>query len=355
MKKTLFLTLVLLVLCSITFAGCDNSGTIVCAFCSTENSGAVNFCSNCGKSLTETNESNNNNASDNNNNNGHTHLFGSWETVVNATCTQKGEKQRSCSCGDVQKQDIPALGHTEVIDQAVSASCTTAGLTQGKHCSICNTVIIAQQTIPAGHTEVIDQAVAATCTKEGKTQGKHCSKCGTVIQAQVVTDKIEHNYSNGKCTMCSADQPLQTKYFTFGDTISFHYEYGSSNGDFTVSLGSSYTKVTYTANKYSWVYGQQFIRIPIQITNDSDSTDALTLSLIKLYDSNNSSNNPENSLYSNQIISKTMFDDGHIFDDIRPHATINGAVYIPYTGSGTYALIIKDAGTIDYIFEFTIQ
>ena len=348
MKKHLPLIIAFFILFSFVMilTSCNDTSTIACSACGEENPDTVKFCSNCGKSLTDVNENNNNDAP-NNNVGGHIHAFGNWETITNATCTQKGEKQRSCSCGDVQKQDIPALGHTEVIDQAVSASCTTAGLTQGKHCSVCNTVIIAQQTVPAGHievidqavaatcttngltqgkhcsacntvivaqqtiqashTEVIDQAVAATCTKEGKTQGKHCSKCGTVIQAQVATDKIEHNYSNGKCTMCSADQPLQTKYFTFGDTVSFHYEYGSSNGDFTVSLGSSYTKVTYTANKYSWVYGQQFIRIPIQITNDSDSTDALTLSLIKLYDSNNSSNNPENSLYSNQIISKTMF------------------------------------------------
>ena len=279
---------------------------------------------------------------------------------VNPTCTSTGLTEgKHCSrCNGVliAQETIEKLPHTEVIDQAVAPTCTATGLTQGKHCSVCSTTLVAQQTVGAtGHIEIVDNAVSPTCTKEGKTQGKHCFKCGIIIQAQTTIGKLEHNYSNGKCTMCFADYPLETKYFTFGDTVSFHYEYGSSNGDFTVTLGSSYTKVTYTANKYSWVYGQQFIRIPIQITNDSDNTDALTLSIIKLYDSNNSANNPENSTYSNQIVSSNMFNDGHIFDDIRPHSTLKGAVYIPYTGPGTYALIIKDAGTIDYIFEFVIQ
>ena len=41
--------------------------------------------------------------------------------------------------------------HTEVIDAAVSATCTETGLTEGKHCSVCNEVIVAQQTVAAGH------------------------------------------------------------------------------------------------------------------------------------------------------------------------------------------------------------
>ena len=75
--------------------------------------------------------------------------------------------------------------HTEATDEAVAATCTTAGKTEGKHCSVCGEVLVAQQTIPAtGHTEVTDEAVAATCTTAGKTEGKHCSVCGEVLVAQ---------------------------------------------------------------------------------------------------------------------------------------------------------------------------
>ena len=50
-------------------------------------------------------------------------------------------------------------------------------------------------------TEVIDKAVAATCTKTGLTEGKHCSVCGTVIVAQQTVAAKGHKDANGdyKC------------------------------------------------------------------------------------------------------------------------------------------------------------
>lgn len=43
---------------------------------------------------------------------------------------------------------IPATGHNIVIDNAVKPTYESTGLTEGKHCSVCNTVIVAQQEIP---------------------------------------------------------------------------------------------------------------------------------------------------------------------------------------------------------------
>ena len=114
-----------------------------------------------------------------------------------ATCTEPGKTEgKHCSvCGEVivAQKVIPAKGHTVVIDPAVEPTCTEPGKTEGKHCSVCGEVIAAQEIIPAkGHTVVIDSAVEPTCTEPGKTEGKHCSVCNEVIVAQKIIPAKGH-------------------------------------------------------------------------------------------------------------------------------------------------------------------
>ena len=114
-----------------------------------------------------------------------------------ATCTEAGlTSGKKCSVCDeilVAQKPIEKLAHTEQIVAGKAATCTTAGLTEGKHCTVCNEVLVAQTVIDAlGHNEVIDKAVAPTCTTAGRTEGKHCSNCNEVFVAQTVIDALGH-------------------------------------------------------------------------------------------------------------------------------------------------------------------
>lgn len=117
------------------------------------------------------------------------------EKAVEPTCTKTGLTEgKHCSvCNTVlvKQEVVPAKGHTEVVDKAVAPTCTKTGLTEGKHCSVCGEVLVEQEVVPAkGHTEVIDKAVEPTCTKTGLTEGKHCSVCSAVLVEQEIVPAL---------------------------------------------------------------------------------------------------------------------------------------------------------------------
>ena len=124
------------------------------------------------------------------------------DAAVPATCTTTGltagKHCAVCNTVLVAQTTVPAKGHTEVTDAAVAPTCTATGLTAGKHCAVCNTVIVEQTTIPAnGHTEVVDAAVEPTLVKTGLTEGKHCSVCDAILVPQQTLDmlpiEVRHN------------------------------------------------------------------------------------------------------------------------------------------------------------------
>jgi hypothetical protein len=99
---------------------------------------------------------------------------------------------------------VDKLGHTEVIDEAVAPTCTETGKTEGKHCSVCNEVLVAQEEVPAlGHSyEAV--VTAPTCIKAGYTT--YTCDCGDSYVADEVAATGAHNYVNGVCDGCGATQ-----------------------------------------------------------------------------------------------------------------------------------------------------
>lgn len=57
------------------------------------------------------------------------------------------------------------------------------------------------------HSEEIIPAVAPSCTATGLTEGKKCSVCGEILVAQETIEALGHNYFGDKCTVCGYTKP----------------------------------------------------------------------------------------------------------------------------------------------------
>ena len=117
--------------------------------------------------------------------------------AVEATCTKtgltEGEKCSVCGTVLVEQQVVEKTAHTEEILEAVEATCTKTGLTEGKKCSVCGETTVKQETVPRiPHTEEIVEAVEATCTETGLTAGSKCSVCGRTVVVQKEVEALGH-------------------------------------------------------------------------------------------------------------------------------------------------------------------
>ena len=84
-----------------------------------------------------------------------------------------------------------------VQDPGKEPTCTEPGLTEGSHCDLCGMVLEEQKEIPAtGHTSVVDKATA-TCTEPGLTEGSHCSVCEEVLVKQEQVPALGHDWDAG--------------------------------------------------------------------------------------------------------------------------------------------------------------
>ena len=103
-------------------------------------------------------------------------------------------------CKNCDKTQTAA--HTEAIDAAVEPTCTATGLTEGKHCSVCGAVIVAQTTVPAKAHDWGTQWIS-----DDSDKNHHWHKCNN-CNAIDTTSKAPHDWNSGKVTTpatCTTD------------------------------------------------------------------------------------------------------------------------------------------------------
>ena len=153
--------------------------------------------------------------------------------VKDPTCTENGIityianfKNNAFKSQTKIVDDKKATGHKVVVDQGKKATCTEDGLTEGKHCSVCNEVIKKQEVIPStGHKEALDSAKEATCTNTGLTEGIHCSICNKIIKKQEIIPALGHDFKDGVCTRCH--NQLKGQWKQSGNKWWYQYEDGT--------------------------------------------------------------------------------------------------------------------------------
>ena len=134
------------------------------------------------------------------------------------------------------KPVVPVHRHTVVTDPAVEPTCTETGLTEGKHCSTCNAIIVKQETVPAlGHKIELKNDKAASCTEDGYTGDEVCTVCGETVKKGETVKAAGHDYVNGVCSVCGEKDPSynpfkDVKHNAYYDAILWANANGITNG-----------------------------------------------------------------------------------------------------------------------------
>ncbi len=134
------------------------------------------------------------------------HSYGEWVTTVPATCTEAGERTKTCAgSDDVITEEIPATGHSHV-PTVTAPTCTEKGYTT--FTCVCGNTYVANYVDAKGHIEVVLTGRDATCKEVGLTEGKKCDTCGEILVAQVEIAKLAHTFGDwttSKVPSCTAE------------------------------------------------------------------------------------------------------------------------------------------------------
>lgn len=151
------------------------------------------------------------------------HQFDQGQVTREATCTEDGERLYTCSfCQSTKTEPIPATGHIEIKDEASAPTCTETGKTEGSHCSVCGTVIIPQETIPAAGHRYQGRPVfiwngSAACRAEQTCTVCQTRQSGTcTVTSEIVEEATCTKEGTASCTAAiDIDGRIYTETKTF--------------------------------------------------------------------------------------------------------------------------------------------
>ena len=172
------------------------------------------------------------------------HSYGNSVVTKQPTCTSEGTKTKTCTkCNATVTEKLPAKGHTAVTDKGYPATCTTAGKTDGSHCSVCNTVIKVQTVINAtGHKSsgwIVDKA-ASIGVKGSKH--KECTVCKKVLETAEIPALSRISISKASVTLSTSTYAYDGKAKKPGVTVKLNGKTLKNGTDYTVSYSNN-TKV----------------------------------------------------------------------------------------------------------------
>ena len=172
------------------------------------------------------------------------HSYGNSVVTKQPTCTAEGTKTKTCTkCNATVTEKLPAKGHTAITDKGYPATCTTAGKTDGSHCSVCNTVIKVQTVINAtGHKSsgwITDKA-ASIGVKGSKH--KECTVCKKVLETAEIPALSRISISRASVTLSTSTYAYDGKAKKPGVTVKLNGKTLKNGTDYTVSYSNN-TKV----------------------------------------------------------------------------------------------------------------
>ena len=172
------------------------------------------------------------------------HSYGNSVVTKQPTCTSEGTAIKTCTkCNATVTEKLPAKGHTAVTDKGYPATCTTAGKTDGSHCSVCNTVIKVQTVINAtGHKSsgwITDKA-ASIGVKGSKH--KECTVCKKVLETAEIPALSRISISKASVTLSTSTYAYDGKAKTPSVTVKVNGKTLKKDTDYTVSYSNN-TKV----------------------------------------------------------------------------------------------------------------